>query len=140
MDATQVIHALLKAGFHAKHALEEARSRDPDFDWGKFVASKDFTAVAKDVEATLQGMTQSDVAKAVARIRKKQAALLAGRPISGLSFDELMQFGQLADAAGILVRKEIQQLGANANFISWLVDEALPVLRTVAQVVLPIIL
>lgn len=139
MDAGQVIEALIRAGMHAKTAFEQARAQNGG-DWGKFVESDAFKAAQKDVSQALDALTQSDVSHVVQTIREKQQSFLKGRAIAELPIAELLQFGQLADAEGVLVRQEMKELGAGPRFMRFLVDELLPTLVTVVKVVLPILL
>jgi hypothetical protein len=55
----------------------------------------------------------------VKRIRAKQAAFLRGRAIGQLSIDELLWFGQLAQAERILVRTQMKPLDSSSQFIHW---------------------
>jgi hypothetical protein len=139
MDAVRTVEAIIKAGLITKSAFERARAADRKVDWKKFVQSADFAAAQESVSEVLKQLTKKDVTSAVQRIRKKQKDFLRGRKISELSIDELLQFGQLADAESILVREEMKQLGASPKFLGWLIDDALPVLVKVAKVVIPII-
>jgi hypothetical protein len=140
MDAQQVILSLLRAGMNAKRAFEQARADDDQVDWATFVKSPAFAQAQEAVSAALAGLNHKDVTNAVERIRQKQKAFLRGREITELPIEELLQFGQLADAEGVLVRKQMRQLGTAPDFIRWLAEEALPTLAKVAQVVLPIVL
>jgi hypothetical protein len=139
MEAAQTVESIIKAGLITKAAFEKARASDGTVDWPKFTRSAEFETARASVADLLEQLTQDDVSKAVQRIRKKQSDFLRGREISQLPFEELLQFSQLADAEGVLVREEMKQLSSNANFLSWLVSDALPVLVKVAKVVIPIL-
>jgi hypothetical protein len=139
MEAAQTVESIIKAGLITKAAFERARASDGTVDWPNFTRSAEFETARASVADLLKQLTQDDVSKAVQRIRKKQSDFLRGREISQLPFDELLQFSQLADAEGVLVREEMKQLSANADFLSWLVSDALPVLVKVAKVVVPIL-
>ena len=140
MNAGQVIERLIKIGMATKASYEQARQDNGSLSWSKFARSKAFKDVQREVGTLLEGLTQDDVTKAVQRIRRKQKAFLAGRKIFELPIEDLLQFGKLADAESILVRKEMKKLGASSTFLWWLQKDALPVLADVAKIVIPLVL
>ena len=70
---------------------------------------------------------------------KKQKALLGSGTLADLPTAKLIQYLQLGDARVVLSARRVK-VAVNADFLSWLVDDALPVLGKVAPVILPILL
>ena len=73
-------------------------------------------------------------------IRAKQVALLAGKSVMELPTDKLAQYDALLDVENQLMRKFAAGSGKTEEWVSWLVDDALPVLIKVAKVVIPLLL
>jgi hypothetical protein len=73
---------------HASIALEQTRAKDDSVDWSKFVARTGFAQLTNSVEAALRGMTQSDVSRALERIREKQKTFSRGQEISELPIEQ----------------------------------------------------
>ena len=57
-----------------------------------------------------------------------------------LSTDKLAQYDALLDTENLLMRKFAANAGKTAEWVSWLVDDALPDLIKVAKVVVPLLL
>src|SRR5688572_23651599 len=122
MKAAKVIETLLGLGVTVKRAYGLAKANKTASDWGKFLKSKEFAAVAKDVQALLKTLKAKDIDAALKAVRKKQAQFLAGRRIGQLSAHELMQFNDLADVEVLLVNKRLKELKASATFLAYVVE------------------
>jgi hypothetical protein len=135
MEAAKVIETLLGLGVTLKRAYGLARANHGASDWAKFLKSKEFAEVQKDVQALLKSLKPKDIDKALKAVRAKEAQFLRGRRIAQLSAHELTQFNDLADVEVLLVDKRLKELKASVTFLQYLVDDVLPVLlRSAAEV------
>jgi hypothetical protein len=140
MKAAKVIETLLGLGVTVKRAYGLAKAKKTASDWGKFLKSKEFAAIQKDVQALLKSLKSKDIDEALKAVRKKQAQFLSGRRIGQLSAHEIMQFNDLADVEVLLVNKRLKELKASATFLSYLVEDVLPVLLRAAGEVTKLLL
>lgn len=133
MKATEVIEQLIRLGSLIKDAAEDAGARN--IDWAKFFASPEYARIGAAVQALVARLDEDDVASAIARMKKKQLALLNGRSVGDLPAEQLFQYMDLSDARLALAARKVQ-IAANPPFLQWLVEDALPVLlRTGPKVV-----
>jgi hypothetical protein len=140
VSAITVIEGLIKAGTTIKDAWTTARKGDPELGWEKFILSKEFSGAYAQVSGILDGLTQPEVDKALAQIRAKETALLNGQSVMDLPTEKLTQYDALLDVENQLMRKYAANAAQTVDWVSWIVDDALPVLIKVAKVVLPILL
>lgn len=140
MSAIDVVEGLVKAGTTIKDAWTKAKQRDAGMDAAKFVASDELKAAYGQVATLVNGLTQQAIDKALAEVRGKQVALLGGKSVMELATDKLAQYDALLDVENQLMRKWAANAGMTVDWVSWLVDEALPVLIKVAKVVVPLLL
>ena len=140
MSAINVVEGLIKTGTMMKDAWTKSKQRDPNIDWQHFVASDEFSSAYSHVSSILDGLTQPAVNQALSEIRAKQTALLEGQSVMALSNEKLSQYDALLDVENQLMRKYAANAGKTAEWVSWLVDDALPHLIKVAKVVLPLLL
>lgn len=140
MTAIAVVEGLIKSGTTIKDAWSKAKQRDPAMDPQKFIASDELKGAYGQVASILNGLTQPAVDKALGELRAKQVALLAGKSVMELPTDKLAQYDALLDVENQLMRKYAANAGMTAEWVSWLVDDALPMLIKVAKVVLPLLL
>jgi hypothetical protein len=140
MSAIDVVEGLMKAGTTIKDAWTNANQRDPSMDWQKFIASPELTTAYGQVSGILSGLTQPALDGALKEVRTKEAALLNGQSVMALSTDKLAQYDALLDTENLLMRKFAANAGKTAEWVSWLVDDALPDLIKVAKVVVPLLL
>ena len=140
MSAIQVVEGLIKAGATLKDAWIDAKERDHSIDWQRFVASDEFSAAYREVSGILDSLTQPAVNQALSEIRGKQKALLGGQSLMAVSTEKLAQYDALLDVENQLMRKFAANAGKTAEWVSWIVDDALPHLIKVAKVVLPLLL
>jgi hypothetical protein len=135
MEAAKVIETLLGLGVTVKRAYGLLKAHHGATDWVKFIQSKEFKAIQKDVQALLKSLKAKDIDQALKAVRAKEAQFLRGRRIAQLSAHELTQFNDLADVEVLLVDKKLRQLKASAAFFEHLVNDVLPVLlRSAAEV------
>jgi hypothetical protein len=140
MNAIGVVEGLIKAGTTIKDAWTNAKQRDPSMNWEKFITSSELGTAYEQVSGILNGLTQPAVDGALKEIRTKEAALLNGQSVMDLSADKLAQYDALLDVENQLMRKYAANFGKTADWVSWIVDEALPDLIRVAKVVVPLLL
>jgi len=140
VSAIEVVEGLIKAGTTVKDAWSKAKQRDPAMDRDKFIASDELKGAFGQVSTILNGLTQPAVDKALTEVRGKQTALLGGKSVMELPTDKLAQYDALLDVENQLMRKYAANAGMTSEWVSWLVDDALPMLIKVAKVVLPLLL
>lgn len=140
MNAVEVVESLVKVGAAMKAALTDARSRDADMDWDKFILSDEFSKAYAHVAPILNGLTQANVTSALQRVRAKEAAVLNGQSPIHLSTEKLAQYDALLDVENQLMRKFAANASKSTAWVSWVIDDMLPVLIKVAKVVIPILL
>jgi hypothetical protein len=140
MSATEVVEGLIKSGTTIKDAMAKAKQRDGTMTWEKFVGSDEFTTAYGQVSGTLKGLTQQSVDAALVEVRTKQTALLGGKSVMDLATDKLAQYDALLDVENQLMRKYASTVTRSAEWVSWIVDDALPVLIKVAKVAIPLLL
>jgi len=140
MSATEVVEGLIKAGTTIKDGWTKAKQRDATMTWQKFMESPEFAGAFGQASSVINGLTQPAVDQALVEIRAKQAALLGGKSVMELATDKLAQYDALLDVENKLMRKFAAGAGTTAEWVSWLVDDALPVLIKVAAVVIPLLL
>jgi hypothetical protein len=140
MSAIAVIEGLIKVGTTIKDAFITAKKNDASTTWETFIVSNEFTVVYGQVSGLLNNLSQPQVTSALEQIRGKEVALLGGQSVMDLSTEKLAQYDALLDVENQLMRKYAANAGKNVEWVSWLVDDALPILIKVAKVVLPILL
>ena len=137
MDARQTVETLIKLGVHMKAAASK-HSLATGKGLVDFLASPSAKQVELDVSALLTQLTIGDIQQAVQQVRAKQQDFLKGRKIIDLPVAELRELHALVDVENALVLKEVDKIGT-VSFWSWLVNDALPILVTVAKIVIPIL-
>lgn len=140
MNAVEVVESLVKVGTAMKGAWTNAKSLDANMDWEKFIRSNDFAKAYEQVTPILNGLTQADVTRALERVRAKEAAVLNGQSPIQLSTEKLAQYDALLDVENQLMRKFAANASKSTAWVSWVVDDMLPVMIKVAKVVIPILL
>ena len=140
MSAINVVENLIKAGTTLKDAWNDAKQRDPSMDHEKFISSPELTKAYGSIATILDGLTQPNVTQALVEVRAKQAALLGGKSVIDLSTDKLAQYDALLDVENQLMHKYAANTSKTSDWVSWIIDDALPAVIKVAQVVLPLLL
>jgi hypothetical protein len=141
MEASTILTSLLQLGTLLHDAFTKTQSaKDPGgTDWDAFFTSDAF----KDVEGTVNELAgrladDSDVQAAITEIDQKQVSLLNGRALAQLSTDELVQYSALSRAR-LLLTTEALANAMDKDFLSWLAEDALPVLVQILPIVLPLL-
>lgn len=140
MSAGAVIEGLLQVGATVKDAWTKAKGKDEKTTWKKFLASTEFDAAYKSVSTILKGLTQKTITAALQAVRDKEKALLAGKSVMDLSIEKLAQYDALLDVENQLMRKFAANVTKRDQWITWLIDDGLPVLIRVGKVVIPLLL
>lgn len=140
MSATEIVENLIKAGTTVKDAYSKAKQRDATTTWETFLNTPEAATAQGQVASILKSLTQPNVNKALGDVRGKMTALLAGKSVVELPTDKLAQYDALLDVENQLTRKYAANFGMTAEWVAWLVDDALPNLIKVAKVVLPLLL
>lgn len=140
MSATEIVENLIKAGTTVKDAYSKAKQRDATVTWQTFLGTDEAKKAEGDVSSLLKGLTQPNVTKGLGEVRTKMTALLGGKSVVELPTDKLAQYDALLDVENQLTRKYATNYGMTAEWVAWLVDDALPNLIKVAKVVLPLLL
>jgi len=138
MNAGEVVETLMKLGVHMKDAFTKF-SLTTAKGWLEFLEDPAGKTAIQDVSDLLDELTIGDIKNAVLQVQAKEKAFLKGRRISELSASDLVAFQALLDVENALIRKELSLLGT-AQFWHVLVDDVLPVLLSVAKVVIPLLL
>jgi hypothetical protein len=139
MSALDVVEALIQVGTTLKDAWNDAKQSDPSMDWTKFITSSEFTAAYASIEPVLDGLTQPAVTQALTEIRARQATLLAGNSVMSLSSARLAQYDALLDVENQLMRKYAANATKTSDWVSWIVDDALPDLFKVISIAVPLL-
>jgi hypothetical protein len=137
MDAKATLQTLLQLGAHVKDAFSQF-SLTTGKGWLDFLSSDVAKAAEGDVSDLIEELTLGDIESAVAAAQARRQALLNGRPVTALSFDELTQLHALLDVENALVLKEVDKVGS-AKFWNWLVNTAVPVLLTAGKIVITLL-
>lgn len=139
MSALDVVEALIQVGTTLKDAWNDAKQSDPSMDWTKFITSSEFTAAHASIGPVLDGLTQPAVTQALTEVRAKQATLLAGKSVMSLSSAQLAQYDALLDVENQLMRKYATNATKTSDWVSWIVDDALPDLFKVLSIMAPLL-
>lgn len=135
MSAVDTIETLIRLGLKVKDAFATSRK-----DWGAFLESPEFRAIEGDVDTLLNQLKPDDIQGAIVAIQKKKADLRAGKDISALSPDKLLQFFDLLEAEKVLVLKQLTASPrSRTEFLTVLERDVLPALVVIAKVVLPLL-
>ncbi len=134
MSAARVVSNLVALGVQVKDAWNKSGK-----DWGDFLGSGEFAAIQGSVRTLLGGLTPNDLKGAVRAIREKEKTFLRGREITALSVDELAQFSALSDVQHQLVNKLLKAPPEAKGFLGVLMHDVLPVLLSLAKVVVRIL-
>jgi hypothetical protein len=139
MNAAEVIKTLISLGGAVKDIVSKHTSNGA-VDWAAVVSavSNDPT-IGADVKRMIGDLRATDIAAAINEIAHKQGALSKGRPLTQLSNSEMLQYDDLADAKLVLAAHQLKA-AFDQNFAKWLVENALPILKAAAPVVLPLLL
>jgi hypothetical protein len=141
MGAADTIEALMQLGVAVKDAFTKAQSNKNASDWVAFLGSQEFKNIQADVTSLVGKLTQSDLDKALAAVRDKEAALLASAPsVAQLPGDKLLQYADLLHTESLLVNRKVASVTPSVEALSWVVNDALPILLAAAKVILPILL
>jgi hypothetical protein len=140
MSAIDVVEGLIKTGTTIKDAYTNAKQRDPTMTMEKFVGSPELAAAYGSAATILNGLTQPNVTQALTEVRAKQTALINGKSVMDLPTDKLAQYDALLDVENQLMRKFAANAGKTEEWVSWIVDDALPDLIKVAKIALPLLL
>ena len=133
MNAIAVIQTLLALGVQLKDAWTKSGQ-----DWSTFLTSTDFQSIEGTVNELFASLQPSDLRNAIGALQQKEADLLNGRSLVELSVTELTQFHALSDVEHQLVMKLLMSPD-QADFLSVLTNEVLPVLVQAAQIVIPLL-
>jgi Skp family chaperone for outer membrane proteins len=137
MAATNVFKALIKLGAILADAAS-TKTDDGKFDFISFARSsapQDIQDAIKDLMSTLK---PDEIEQAISDIQEKQKSLLAGRPLTELATDELVQYAALADAKLLLSTARLKR-ALEGDFFDWLVDDGLEDIVKLISVVLPLL-
>jgi hypothetical protein len=135
MSAVETIEGLIRLGLKVKDAFASSQK-----DWVAFLASPEFRAIEGDVDALLKKLQPDDIQQAIVAIQKKKADLRAGKDISDLGPDKLLQFFDLLEAEKVLVIKQLAATPrSKQDFLTVLERDVLPTLVAVAKVVIPLL-
>ena len=134
MSAVETIDKLLRLGAMVHDKFDE--SHEPDF--SKFLNSQAYAEIKANVADMVAGLPDAEIEKAIDAINEKRKALLRGREVADLPNDQMVQYLQLGDARRVL-RTKSMAVAANADFLGWVVNTALPVLLKIAHIVVPLL-
>ena len=108
------------------------------FNYAAFLKSPEFKAIEVSVQSLLGGLTRPNLDEAIAQIDAKRLEIIGSRDESQLSLDEEIRYAALGDSKLVLLGRDLS--GAmNADVVSWLAEDALPLLVKVAPIVLPLL-
>ena len=138
MNAGEVVETLMQLGVHVKRAFNQFTLTTAK-GWVEFLEDPAGKEALDDVSQLLSALTIGDIKNAVLQVQSKEKAFLKGRRISELSATDLIAFQALLDVENALIRKELSHLGT-VQFWRVLADDVLPVLLSVAKVVIPLLL
>lgn len=139
MDAADIIRTLISLGGTVKDLVIK-HTRNGAVDWVAVIsAATTDPSIAGDVKRMLGELRASDMKSAIDEIQRKQTSLLRGRSLPQLSNAEMLQFDDLADAKLVLATHQLKA-ALDQNVGEWLVQNALPVLKAAAPIVLPLLL
>jgi len=131
----ETVESLVKLGVIVHDAVGGKK-----VDWTTFLNSPDFNNVKIPVEGILKSISTQDVKNAIDAASQKQATLLGSGTLADLPTDKLLQYSALARLKVQLAANEAAHTEALGSFLDWLTGSALPVLLTVAPIVLPLLL
>jgi hypothetical protein len=136
MSAVDTIEGLIRLGLKVKDAFATSRK-----DWETFLQSPDFRAIEADVDFLLTQLRPDDIQQAIVAIQKKKQDVRAGKDISALSSDKLLQFFDLLEAEKVLVLKQLTAANrSKQDFLTVLERDVLPTLVSVAKVIIPLLI
>jgi len=139
MSALDLVEALIRVGTTLKDAWNDAKQSDPSMDWTKFITSSECTAAYASIGPVLDGLTQPAVTQALTEVRAKQATLLAGNSVLSLSSGQLAQYDALLDVENQLMRKYAANATKTSEWVSWIVNDALPDLFKILSIAAPLL-
>jgi hypothetical protein len=133
-----IIQGLIKLGTVVKGAAAKVGTGTEDWSavLGEIISDSTVSKSVSDLFNQLKG--QSSIDTALAGIREKEAGILKTAnavDASGLSGKALLDYHALADAELALATQKVI-VALTANFLDWIVDDALPVLTKVLPIIL----
>lgn len=140
MNAVDTIRAILDLGEVVKAGHARAVQRDSSIGWARFLSSPEFREIEKSADGLMQKLTPTGLDQALAAVKQKQGAIRRGRSLSELSPEERHALSSLADAETLLVNQQLRNARKSAEFFEWLVSKAVPVLFTVAKVLIMVVI
>lgn len=139
MNTSDIVKTLLQLGVTVKDTISKSQSGG-SIDWSKaardVIENKQVSQTLSDLVTVVRG---SDLQRSLAEIDSKQTALLNGRSVQQLPHNELLQYSDLADARLLLATQQLTK-SLDGGALQWLVSEALPTLKDIAPVVIPLLL
>ena len=139
MNAAGILRTLVSLGVTIK-GLVAGHTNNGVVDWtGLATSALGDATIGDDIRTMLTDLQASNLGSAIAEIETKQKALLSGRSLPQLSNTEMLQFDDLADAKLVLATSQLKA-ALDSGFAQWLLEKALPLLKTVVPIVLPLLL
>jgi len=136
MTPVETVENLIKLGTIISDAVQ--KKGGSKVDWQAFLASPEFKGIEGTVTNLVGSLKKSDVGDTIKALDDKQKALLGGKSLADLPTDKLLQYADLGNVKVVLAAEQVSA-AMNANFGSWLVNDALPVLVKAAPMVLPLL-
>jgi hypothetical protein len=139
MNAADIIKTLISLGGVVKDIVSK-NTHNGTVDWGAAIsAASSDPHVGADVRRMIGDLRSADIGAAIKEIEHKQTAILKGRPLSQLGNSEMLHYDDLVDAKLVLAASQLKS-AFDQNFARWLIENALPVLKAAAPIVLPLLL
>lgn len=134
MTPEEVLQRLVEAGRLAEESLPTA---GPERNWKDWLRRAK-GGVGEAIEARLRPLDEARIDETIAFLTRKQEQLLGGRPLASLPTEAVLQYSTLGSARERLVAARV---GArlDADFMSWLVDDALPVLQRIGPILVALL-
>lgn len=131
MDAKEVLERLVSVGDELTQMSDEA---------------EDLVALAKAradeatsrLDRLVDDVDEEDVQALVDRLGRARDEVLDGRELAELSDEELVTYSRLGSLRGVLSARKVR-MAADEDFLAWFAEEAWPVIKTAAPVVLALL-
>lgn len=134
MKAREVPYRLLEAG----RLLAEARSGRTHFGWADILERPELQDMRRNLDLMFRELDEKLLRQAIDCLTAEQEALRKGRPLASLPTETLNRHAELGGIKQLLQARQVA-CNMEPEFLSWLVEDALPVLQRSAPLLLALL-
>jgi hypothetical protein len=136
MSSTSVIEGMVKLGT----VISDAASKKVNgkFNFVDFLKSEAPVDIKNAVNDLIKELKPDVIDRAIKDVEKKQVDLLAGKALTDLSTDKLVQYATLTDTKLLLRTAKIKR-AIKGDFFAWLQSDGLSGIIKIAKIAIPLL-